>query len=56
MEFEIFLIILGIILSPIYAMLFYLLKKLNFSCVIIAQLVTFAKMVHPEKAKNVFTS
>jgi len=55
MEDSTILITMGIITSPLYGLMFYFLKKLNYTCGIITQLVTFSKMIHPKEAKNVFS-
>lgn len=53
-EIETVLIILGLILTPIYAIQLYILKKLNFTCGIISKLAILARLAHPELAKKVF--
>jgi len=53
-EIETMLIILGLILTPIYAIQLYILKKLNFTCGIISKFVILARLAHPELAKKVF--
>ena len=54
MEIESYLIILAMIVSPIYAIQLYILKKLNFTCGIISKLAVLARLAHPELAKKVF--
>lgn len=48
------LIILGMIISPIYAIQLYILKKLNFTCGVVSKLAVLARLAHPELAKTVF--
>ena len=53
-EIETYVIILGIIISPIYAIQLYILKKLNFTCGIISKLAVLARLAHPDLAEKVF--
>ena len=54
MEIETYLIILALILSPIYGIQLYTLKKLNFTCGIVSKLAILARLAHPELAEKVF--
>ena len=54
MEIESYLIILAMIISPIYAIQLYILKKLNFTCGIVSKLAVLSRLAHPELAKTVF--
>jgi len=51
-EFQTFFIILGILLSPVYGIGFYLIKRLNYTCGMLGKIVTFLKIVHPNKANS----
>jgi len=54
MEDAVILTIIGLFTTPIYVLMFYFLKKLNYTCNIITQLVTFSKLIHPEESKGIF--
>ncbi len=51
---ELILIFIGMIVSPIYAIQLYTLKKLNFTCNIVSKLAVISRLAHPELAKKVF--
>ncbi len=50
-DLQTILIILGILLSPIYVMMIFLIKRLNYTCNTVAKIRTFLKLVHPKEAK-----
>ena len=51
-ELQTILIILGILLSPIYVMMIFLIKRLNFTCNTVSKMVTFLKLVHPKESHS----
>jgi len=52
MENEVMLGIMGILFGGVYAIQIFIIKRLNFTCVNVAKLKTFAKLIHPEHAKS----
>ena len=43
--------IFGLLLSPVYVMQGYLIRRLNYTCGVVGKIKTFLKLVHPDQAK-----
>ena len=50
MNHELIITVMAILFGGVYAMQMYLLKRLNFTCGVVGKIVTFLKLVHPDKA------